>query len=94
MAFLSKKKKEDKEKAIEEKKQEQAKPMPTVEAAAIDPKVQEQAESISKDFQDNYNIFVAPDNFGDPRTKEALEINLLFGILGELMKMRKLMEEQ
>ena len=96
--FKSKKQKEAEAAAKElpqltptvEAKTEAPKPKP----ADIAPEVKQYMDEVVKHFDTYYARMTAPDTFVSVRPETSIQTNLLFGTLGELVAMRKILEKE
>jgi len=81
---------------MQQKKAEQEKPTEVIEAKTMDPKVKENLSFLMSEFEENYNGLTTQANFASMTLAEekALHSNILLGILGELMRIRKAVEEE
>jgi len=93
MGILKKKKSKEE---VEVKKVEQAKPTETVPAKAVDPKVKKRLDSFTQEFEDNYSGLTVASNFTAMTSAEqmAFNANIMLGMLGELIRIRKSVEEE
>lgn len=87
---FGKKKTKEVLKEVEAKKAEQEKPTETVEAKAVSPEVKKRVDSLLKEFNENYNGLTTPSEF----PQASLQTNILLGILSELIRIRKSVEEE